>query len=180
MIDRHDQAMDMVSLFDEAAPPDEPHAVMSVSVQAITQGASTIYEAQIARDMKLCGFAQKKALSKASLEWQESLQTYLPKKLVGEVVNLPSASEWIHPALLAVVKKSAEQVAKKSGQPVANSASAASSSGGPVVPRGEGAASAAKVMIKKEREAEGGTQPKKKHGEKPPAPPPPAAKKRRR
>ena len=165
---------------------------MSLSVQVITLGAATIYEAQIARDMKLCGFAQKKALSKASLDWQEALKTYLPKTLAGEAVNKPAASDYIHPALLAIVKKSAEQIAKKStasssGGLVVQDGSAALSSGGPVVPDGRDMALAAlpekgankPVPVKKERETEGGDHPKKKAlGSKPPLPPP-AAKKRR-
>ena len=186
----------MVNLFDAAAPPSEPHQVMSLSVQVICQGAATIYEAQIARDMRLSGFAQRKALSKASLDWQEALTTCLPKTLGGVVINKPAATDCIHPALLAIAKKSAEQVMKKSaassssGQVVPDG-STASSSGGQVVRQGGGMAPAAlpakgalkpvtqPVKVKKERDTEGGDHSKKKQvGGKPPLPPP-VAKKRR-
>ena len=186
------KAIDMVNMFDEMAPPTEIHNVMMLSVQTITQSLSPIYEAQIARGMKLCGFAQKKALSRASLDWQEALTTYLPKTLAGVAVNKPAASDCIHPALLAIAKKSAEQVVKKSvasssGGLVVQDGSTAASSGGPVVPDGRDMALAAlpekgankPVPVKKERETEGGDHPKKKAlGSKPPLPPP-AAKKRR-
>ena len=100
-------------MFDAAAPPEKPHSVVGYSVKPLIQGFSTIYEATIAQDMKLSGLQRKKALAKASATWTNTLSTHLPQKSGGQPIPKPSPSEWIHPALLEVVKQSAVDVAAK-------------------------------------------------------------------
>ena len=96
-------------MFDEAAPPEKPHSVVGYRVRSLIQGFSTIYEATIAQDMELSGLQRKKALAKASATWTSALSTHLPQKSGGQPISKPSPSEWIHPALLEVVKQSQAQ-----------------------------------------------------------------------
>ena len=145
-------------MFDEAAPPEKPHIVVGYSIKSLIQGFSTVYEATIAQDMKLSGLQRKKALAKASAQWTNTMSTHLPQKSGGEPIPKPSPSEWIHPALLEVVKESAADVAAK---------------GAKAAPKGEAGSSSDQKKVKVEPQpAEEGTKRRLPDKTTPPTPPP--------
>ena len=90
-----------IAAFDEIAPPDTEHPVIALANKSLVQCAATIYEAQLSNACKYGGLQRRKLMAAAAVQWSKNSKN-------------SAAADWIHPALLAAARATAEGQAKGS------------------------------------------------------------------